>query len=145
MLAIELPWLENIEPAKAGRRLPVVLTRHEVQLLLNAMRGTPGLMARLLYGTGMRLMEGVRLRIKDIDFERCELVVREGKGHKDRITMLPTTLKIPLQEHLKRVLALHAEDLAAGYGEVYLPFALARKYPHARRELAWQYVFPAAR
>ena len=145
MLAIELPWLGNIEPAKAGRRLPVVLTRHEVQLLLNAMRGTPGLMARLLYGTGMRLMEGVRLRIKDIDFERCELVVREGKGHKDRITMLPTTLKIPLQEHLKRVLALHAEDLAAGYGEVYLPFALARKYPHAGREKAWQYVFPAAR
>ena len=107
MLAIELPWLENVAPAKVGRRLPVVLARNEVQLLLHAMRGTPGLIARLLYGIGMRLMEGVRLRIKDINFERCELVVRESKGNQDRITLSPTTLKDPLQEHLKHVFALY--------------------------------------
>lgn len=145
VLEINLPWLDKVEPAKVGRRLPVVLTRTEAHSLLDAMQSTPGLIARLLYGTGMRLMEGVRLRVKDIDFERCEIIVREGKGNKDRVTMLPTSLKDYLHQQLKRVLALHDRDLAAGYGDVYLPFALARKYPNAGREKGWQYIFPAAR
>ena len=145
VLEIELPWLDHVAQAKDGKRLPVVLTVQESVRLLEAMEGTSGLIARLLYGTGMRVMEGVRLRVKDVEFTRRELIVREGKGNKDRVTMLPQSLIEPLQQHLQRVKALHEKDLAAGLGDVYLPFALARKYPTAGREWHWQYVFPAAK
>lgn len=143
VLGIELPWLDDVEKAKAPQRLPVVLTVPEVGRLLDRMDGTNGLIARLLYGTGMRIMEAVRLRVKDVDFQRREIVVREGKGNKDRITMLPLSLIEPLQVHLVHVMRLHEADLEKGFGEVYLPFALARKYPSAGREWGWQYVFPA--
>ena len=145
VLAIELPWLDGVAQAKNGKRLPVVLTVQETLRLLDKLEGTTGLIARLLYGSGMRVMEGVRLRVKDIDFERCELIVREGKGNKDRVTMLPQSLVAPLQQHLVRVKALHKQELAEGFGDVYLPFALSRKYPAAGREWHWQYVFPAAK
>ena len=145
VLEIELPWLDNVTKAKDAKRLPVVLTVQETQRLIGELDGTSGLIARLLYGTGMRVMEGVRLRVKDVEFTRRELIVREGKGNKDRVTMLPQTLVDPLQQHLVRVKALHEKDLAAGFGDVYLPFALARKYPTAGREWHWQYVFPAAK
>ena len=145
VLAIELPWLDGMAQAKTGKRLPVVLTVQETLRLLDKLEGTTGLIARLLYGSGMRVMEGVRLRVKDIDFERCELIVREGKGNKDRVTMLPQSLVAPLQQHLVRVKALHTQELAEGFGDVYLPFALSRKYPAAGHEWHWQYVFPAAK
>jgi len=145
VLATELPWLDQVESAKSSERLPVVLTPEEVQRLLAPMEGTPALICQLLYGTGMRLMECLRLRVKDVDFARGEIVVREGKGFKDRVTMLPEKLVTPLRRHLVRVKALHETDLAAGFGEVYLPWALERKYPNAAREWAWQYVFVAAR
>ena len=145
VLEIELPWLDDITKAKDGKRLPVVMTVQESMRLLDEMEGTSGLIARLLYGSGMRIMEGVRLRVKDVEFSRRELIVREGKGNKDRVTMLPQSLVEPLQQHLKRVQTLHEKDLAAGFGDVYLPFALARKYPTAGREWHWQYVFPAAK
>lgn len=145
VLAVELPWLDNVTQAKAPRRLPVVLTTGEVQELLGRVDGTPGLVLRLLYGTGMRILECLRLRVKDVDFVRHEILIREGKGFKDRVTMLPRTLALPLREHLVRVKRLHARDLEQGYGDVYLPFALARKYPNAGREWGWQYVFPSAR
>jgi integron integrase len=143
VLQIELPWLDGVVRAKKPVRLPVVLSRDEVNRLLDHLEGTFQLMARLMYGTGMRLMECVRLRVKDIDFGRHEILVRDGKGGKDRITVLPRVLIIPLQNHLARVALLHADDLANGFGEVYLPHALARKYPSAPREWAWQFVFPA--
>ena len=145
VLEIELPWLDDVAKAKDGKRIPVVLTVLETQRLMDELDGTAGLIARLLYGSGMRVMEGVRLRVKDVDFERRELIVREGKGNKDRVTMLPQTLVEPLQQHLLRVKSLHEKDLAAGFGDVYLPFALSRKYPSAGREWHWQYVFPAAK
>ncbi len=140
----ELGQLGEVERAKRPERLPVVLTRAEVERLLAGMTGTFQLMAKLLYGTGLRLMECVRLRVKDVDFERNQVTVREGKGFKDRVTMLPESLKGPLAEHLKRVKLLHEQDLGGGYGEVYLPYALSEKYPTAGREWGWQYVFPAA-
>jgi integron integrase len=143
VLQIELPWLDGVVRAKKPVRLPVVLSRDEVNRLLDNLEGTFQLMARLMYGTGMRLMECVRLRVKDIDFGRHEILVRDGKGGKDRITVLPRVLIISLQNHLARVALLHADDLANGFGEVYLPHALARKYPSAPREWAWQFVFPA--
>ncbi len=139
----ELPWLDNVTQAKTPRRLPVVLTVAEVQRVLARLEGTVGLMASLLYGTGLRLMECTRLRVKDLDFERVEIEVRDGKGGKDRVTLLPSRLAAPLQAHLERVRQLHAEDVTAGYGAVYLPNALARKYPNAAREWGWQYVFPS--
>ncbi len=138
-----LPWMDDITPAKRPLRLPVVLTHAEVKALLERLRGTHRLLASLLYGTGMRLMEGLRLRVKDLDFERREILVREGKGAKDRITMLPATLIDPLKNHLIRVKALHEEDLRQGCGAVYLPDALERKYPNAHRDWGWQYVFPS--
>ncbi len=138
-----LPWMDDITLAKRPLRLPVVLTHAEVKAVLEWLRGTHGLLARLLYGTGMRLMEGLRLRVKDLDFERREILVREGKGAKDRITMLPATLIDPLKNHLIRVKALHEEDLRQGCGAVYLPDALERKYPNAHRDWGWQYVFPS--
>ena len=143
VLHIELPWLDEVIAAKAAKRLPVVLTSTEIRRLLNAMSGTMGLVASLLYGTGMRLLEGLRLRVKDIEFERREIIVREGKGNKDRVTVLPENLILPLQAHLQKVKALHERDLGAGFGEVYLPDALARKYPNAGRAWGWQYVFPS--
>jgi len=145
VLNLDLPWLENVEQAKAPKRLPVVMTTSEVRAVLDRMRGTYGLMGRLLYGTGMRLMECVRLRVKDVDFERREIIVREGKGFKDRVTMLPQALVEPLKLHLQKVRALHQEDLAAGTSDVYLPYALARKYPNAGKEWVWQYIFPSAK
>ena len=142
VLAIELPWLDKVESAKESKRLPVVLTRDEVMAVLSRLGGGHGLIARLLYGTGLRIMEGLRLRVKDVDFSRNEILVRDGKGAKDRVTMLPASLVPALREHLERVRELHRQDLAAGLGEVYLPYALERKYPAAGREWMWQYVFP---
>ncbi|WP_435628085.1 integron integrase [Candidatus Ferrigenium straubiae] len=144
VLHVELPWLDEVIAAKTGKRLPVVLTPTEMRALLNAMSGTMGLVAALLYGTGMRLLEGLRLRVKDVEFERREIVVREGKGNKDRVTVLPENLILPLQAHLAKVKALHERDLEAGFGEVYLPNALAVKYPKAARTWGWQFVFPSA-
>ena len=139
----QLPWLENVEQAKVSKRLPIVLTVNETRALLDRLKGVHKLQANLLYGTGMRLMEAMRLRVKDMDFERKEILIRDGKGAKDRVTMLPVTLADLLQRHLQSVKALHDADLKAGYGNVYLPNALERKYPNASREWAWQYVFPA--
>jgi integron integrase len=144
VLGIELPWLDNVERAKVPKRLPVVLTRPEVQAVLSQLQGTHWLIASLLYGTGMRIMECMRLRVKDVDFSRKEILVRDGKGFKDRVTMLPAALSNPLREHLQKVKTLHEQDLAVGFGSVYLPYALARKYPNAARDWGWQYVFPAA-
>jgi integron integrase len=145
VMGLELPWLSGVECAKRPQRLPVVLTREEVQAALAHVSGTSGLVLRLLYGTGMRILEAMRLRVKDIDFARREIVVREGKGARDRVTMLPGSPALPLREHLSRVRELHRADLAEGFGEVYMPNALARKYPNAGREWCWQYVFPAQR
>jgi integron integrase len=145
VLEINLPWLDNIESAKRPQRLPVVLTRTEVTAMLNYTQGTCGLILRLVYGTGMRIMECLRLRVKDVDFERNEILIREGKGFKDRITMLPASLNGPLQKHLQRVRWLHEADLRGGHGEVFMPDALARKYPAAGKSWSWQYVFPSAR
>lgn len=144
VLGIELPWLAELERPKKPKRMPTVLSRLEVERLLAAMEGTHALMARLLYGTGMRLMEAVRLRVKDVDFARGEIMVRDGKGGKDRPTVLPTSLVAPLQAHLQRVRLLWEQDCAAERGGVYLPDALARKYPSAAVSWGWFWVFPAA-
>ena len=145
VLGVDLPWLENVTRAKVPRRLPVVLSRAEVRAVLNHLDGREWLMASLLYGTGMRLMECVRLRIKDVDFSRHEIVIRNAKGAKDRVTMLPRTVTDALVRQIERSRWDHELELQAGFGEVYLPAALARKYPNASRELGWQYVFPAPR
>jgi integron integrase len=145
VLRIELPWLDGVVRAKRPERLPLVLSREETQRLLAQFSGEVGLITGLLYGSGMRLMEAVRLRVKDVDFQRREILVRDGKGMKDRVTLLPDSLRDGLQAHLAWVKAQHERDLAEGFGEVYLPFALARKYPAAQREWGWQYVFPASR
>jgi integron integrase len=145
VLGSELPWLDDIETAKRPQRLPVVLTRAEVDAVLTRMHGTNGMIARLLYGSGLRLMETVRLRVKDIELETCEILVRDGKGAKDRVTMLAAALVDPLRAHLVLVREMHTQDLAAGVPGVYLPHALDRKYPNAPREWAWQYVFPSDR
>jgi integron integrase len=137
--------LDNVVRAKRPQRLPVVLTRKEVEALLAALHGVSWLMAMLLYGAGLRLRECLRLRVKDIDASRNEIVVREGKGNKDRVTMLPAAVKEPLSAHFTRVRRLHDRDVQAGFGRVQLPDALARKYPNADREWGWQWVFPAAR
>jgi integron integrase len=143
VLGVDLPWLENVVRAKRPARLPVVLTRREVAAVLDRMQGTHGLMARLLYGTGMRLMECMRLRVKDVDFERMEILIRDGKGSKDRVTMLPQALSAPLQAHLQTRRRLYDDDFARGMAGVYLPDALARKYPEAATDWGWQYVFMA--
>lgn len=145
VLKQEIGWLDQVERVKRPARLPVVLTKDEVQKLLAQLHGTPRLMAGLLYGGGLRLMECVRLRVKDIDFGYANIVVRDGKGARDRITMLPVNLAQPLGRHLLKVKALHEEDIEAGLGRVYLPHALQRKYPKAEREWSWQYVFPSSR
>ncbi|MCR4298225.1 MAG: integron integrase [Gallionella sp.] len=145
VLALELPWLDNVEQAKAPKRLPVVLNREEVQAVLSRLSGTHWLIASLLYGSGMRIMECLRLRVKDVDFKRREILIRDGKGFKDRVTMLPGSLAASLETHLVKVRELHEADLRQGYGAVYLPNALERKYPNAAREWGWQYVFPSAK
>lgn len=139
--------LDRVQAVRANRpkRLPVVLTRPEVRLLLSKLDGTYRLMGQLMYGSGLRLLECLRLRVKDLDFGRGEIVVREGKGNKDRRTLLPTAVRPPLRAHLDRVKLLHERDLAAGFGRVYLPDALERKLPHAAAEFVWQYVFPSAK
>lgn len=145
VLGLNLPWLEGVTRAKKPKRLPVVLSTEEVAAVLDALEGTTALMGRLLYGSGLRLMECVRLRVKDVDFRRGEILVREAKGNKDRVTMLPQRLVEPLQRHLRRVKLLHEEDVMAGHGRVWLPHALAVKKPGAPLEWGWQYVFPSAR
>jgi integron integrase len=143
VLGQELPWLDGVVQAKGVRRLPVVLTQGEVRRVLDQMDGSMGMVAALLYGTGMRLLEGLRLRVKDLDFERLEVVVRQGKGGKDRVTMLPAALVAPLQAHLEEVRRLHRRDLEEGHGRVMLPEALALKMPQAARAWGWQWVFPS--
>ncbi len=144
VLRVELGWVDGFERASRPPRVPVVLGKGEVQRLLASVPGRYQLFCRLLYGTGLRLMEGLRLRVKDVDFERRQILVRDGKGGKDRVTMLPESLVDPLRAHLIRVQAQHGRDLAAGLGTVQMPFALAEKYPNAEREWAWQWVFPSA-
>ena len=143
VLHSQLPWIDDVVAAKVPRRLPVVLTEREIRSLLQQMHGTQWLIASLLYGTGMRLLEGLRLRVKDIDFERREVIVREGKGNKDRVTVLPENLIDPLRQRLALSHRLHQQDCEQGYGEVHLPNALSRKFPGAGRAWGWQYVFPS--
>ncbi|HRO27349.1 MAG TPA: integron integrase [Luteimonas sp.] len=145
VLALKLPWMEDVVRAKRAPRLPVVLSRAEAERLLEQLAGRDWLMAGLLYGSGLRLMECLRLRIKDVDFERNEITIRNGKGGKDRRTVLPSRLSPALRLQVDVVRALHAEELSRGFGEVALPHALARKYPGAGRSLGWQYLFPASR
>lgn len=145
ILEIELPWLENVVRAKRRMRVPVVLTPEEVRSVLENMYGTSRLVADLLYGSGMRRIEALRLRVGDLDFGYRQVTVRDSKGGKDRIVPLPDRVVAPLQAHLKRVQLLHEEDLALGHGEVWLPYALARKLPGAGREWCWQFVFPSQR
>ena len=139
------PELGEIERAKRPRRVPTVFTMEEVTAVLAQLTGIHRLMASLLYGAGLRLMECVRLRVKDVDFAYHQRTVRDGKGQQDRVTVLPQSVDEALQRHLAKVKLLHEEDLAEGYGEVYLPYALARKYPHAGTSWVWQYVFPASK
>jgi integron integrase len=145
VLSRELPGLAEIPRAKQPLRLPLVLAREEVQAVLRELHGTPALMCALMYGSGLRLLECCRLRVKDVDFLRCELTVRDGKGRKDRLTMLPARLAPVLRRHLERVALQHRHDLEGDAGHVALPRALARKYPHASRDWPWQWVFPATR
>jgi integron integrase len=142
VLNIKLDEL-RIPRAKKSERVPVVLSRVEVQKLIGEMAGMHKLMAQILYGGGLRLMECVQLRVKDIDFEYRQIVIRDPKGGRDRFTILPASIVEPLKEHLARVKRLHGDDLAKGYGAVHLPYAIAVKYPNAEREWGWQYVFPS--
>lgn len=144
VLGMELPWMETIIRAKRSQRVPTVLSRGEVDRLLGVMHGVQRIQAALLYGTGMRLMEGMRLRIKDVDFDRGEITVRDGKGAKDRRVPLPQRLREDLWKTSQRAQLLHQHDLSEGFGEVWLPDALARKYPNAATEAGWQYIFPAS-
>jgi integron integrase len=143
VLGIALPWLDDIRRAKKSERLPTVLTKGETAALLEQMHGTAWLVASMLYGSGLRLLEGLRLRVKDVDFTKRELIVRDGKGSKDRRTMLPAILIAPLLSQIEEAQRLHRADIRAGFGEVWLPDALAKKYPAAAHEWGWQYVFPA--
>jgi integron integrase len=145
VLRMELGDFGHMERAKRPKRLPTVLSKEEVARVLTAISGTYGLMAKIIYGCGLRLMECVRLRVKDVDFQRNQITVRDGKGMKDRKTMLPGQLEPFLLEHLSGVKIIHEHDLQKGLGEVYLPFALERKYPKAAREWGWQYLFPSKR
>jgi integron integrase len=145
VLGIDLQAPHEIVSAKTPRRLPTVLSRAEVRAVLREMEGAHRLMAQLLYGSGLRLLECVRLRVKDLSFEQHQLTIRDGKGAKDRVTMLPDRLIQPLAEHLVLVRRLHQDDLERGAGAVYLPTALDRKFPNASTEWSWQYVFPAER
>ncbi|MFH1006279.1 MAG: integron integrase [Candidatus Latescibacterota bacterium] len=144
VLKQELGDLGEVVWAKKPKRLPVVFTGEEVKAVLNQLSGTNWIMAMLLYGSGLRLMECLRLRVKDVDFNYNQIAVRDAKGERDRGTMLPQNVKRPLKEHLKKVKEVHEADLKNGYGTVYLPYALERKYPNVNREWGWQYVFPAS-
>jgi integron integrase len=145
VLRQDIGWVDEVVRAKQPHRVPVVLTQDEVAVVLRHLSGTTWIMGTLLYGAGLRLMECLRLRVKDVDFSYHQIVVRDGKGHKDRVTMLPQNVQAPLQRHLQAVKQQHTQDLQADAGHVYLPYALERKYPNANRQWAWQYVFPAAR
>lgn len=145
VLKVDLPWMEHVVRAKRPARVPTVLSREEVARLLALLEGSAWLMGSLLYGTGMRLLECLRLRIKDVDFARGEITVKNGKGGKDRRVPLPARLREPLQVAVERARLLHASDLAEGHGAVWLPHALARKYVNAAREPGWQYLFPSSR
>jgi integron integrase len=145
VLQRDVGWIEDVVRAKKPKTLPVVLTRDEVKAVLQHVSGPTWLMASLLYGSGLRLMECLRLRVKDVDFSYHQITVRDGKGEKDRVTMLPFNVKEPLQQHLQDVKHLHNREREEGFGNVYLPYALERKYPHASRDWVWQYVFPAAK
>jgi integrase len=142
VLGLDLPWLEGLVRARTPERLPVVLSRDEVLAVLGRMEGAPRRMATLFYGSGLRLLECCRLRVKDVDFGRNQIAVRRGKGDKDRVTMLPCAVRAALAEHLERAREQHLRDLAQGAGFVELPGALARKLPSAGREWPWQWVFP---
>ena len=139
---LDLP--SDLFRAEKSENLPVVLTHQEAISVIDKMTGVSQLMTKILYGSGLRLMECLRLRVKDIDFGNRQIIVRDGKGEKDRATMLPDVLILDLQTHLKTVSAIHQQDIKEGYGEVYLPYALARKYPNAPKEWIWQYIFPAS-
>jgi len=141
----ELPGSINAVRAKPTQNLPTVLTKSEVHQILSQLSGQHRLLVELLYGSGLRSLECVRIRVKDLDFARHELTIRNGKGSKDRRTMLPESLSTPLHRHLQTVRHIHQQDVTEGYGSVYLPFALAQKYPNAAKEWRWQYVFPATR
>lgn len=143
VLGVALPWLDEVVCAKPSQHLPVVLTPREVHALLAEMSGVGGLVGSLLYGTGMRLLEGLRLRVKDVDFQRREVVVRQGKGAKDRVTVLPENLMLPLQGQLARARAQYEADRSAGVPGVWMPDALSVKYPAASRSWGWQWVFPS--
>jgi integron integrase len=145
VLKHEIGWLEKVERAKRPPKLPVVLSHAKVKRVFVQLHGVPKLIAGLLYGSGLRLMECVRLRVRDVDFELAQITVRDAKGGKDRVTMLSLNLSEPLRRHLVRVKAQHEQDLEDGFGSVHLPFALSRKLPNAAREWAWQYVFPSSR
>ena len=145
VLGRPIEGLAGIVHAKGPKRLPVVMTRDEVRAVLSKLDGTSWLVGWMLYGTGLRLSECLELRIKDLDLERCQVVLRRGKGQKDRVTVLPTSVKPRLEEHLGRVRKVHERDLARGLGAVPMPDAVGRKYPNAAREWRWQFVFPAAR
>src|SRR5262249_52426780 len=145
VLGVELPWLDDLVRAKRPQRLPVVLTHEEVRAILARLDGVSRLMAIILYGAGLRLLECCRLRIQDVDLETNQIVIRDGKGSKDRMTMLPAVMKTELVRHVARVRAQHQADLRQGAGWVELPWALARKYPNAGREWRWQWIFPATR
>lgn len=144
VLGIDLPWLSNLTKPQRPRRLPVVLTEDEVRRVLSKTRGTTGLVLRLMYGSGLRLMEALRLRVQDLDLERRELIVREGKGNKDRVSVIPAALVQPLRDLLAVRAEWHAQDLITGHADVELPNALRRKYPHAARQMGWQWVFATA-
>ena len=143
VLGIELPWLDGLVRAKTAKRLPTMLTRPEVQCVISQLTGTRWLMVSLLYGSGLRLNECLSLRVKDVDLSGAKLIVRQGKGNKDRVTLLPKTLVAPLTGHLERVKELHESDLRQGLGEAPLPDALAGKYPKSGYLWAWQFVFPS--
>jgi len=145
VLQIDLPVPLHALRAKRSEHLPTVLSKDEVMRVISGMQGLHQLMAKLLYGCGLCLMECMRLRVKDIDFEQFQIIVREGKGEKDRATMLPASLVQPLKNQIAFVRNQHERDLAQGFGSVELPFALARKYPNADKELGWQYLFPSER
>ncbi len=143
VLSVDLPWLEKFTPAKKSSHIPVVLTKAEVKIITSQLKETNWLIANLLYGAGLRLQEALRLRVKDLDFGFKQIVVRDGKGGKDRFTVLPTILIEPLQKQLVMAEKLHEQDLRRGLGRVKMPFALARKYPNAEKEWCWQFVFPS--
>ena len=142
VLQMEAPDIQGVERARRSRRLPVVFTKAEATAIIAQMKGEHQLIASLLYGSGLRIMEAVRLRVKDVDFAQGEIIVRDGKGEQDRVTMLPRALKNPLTQQIAVARRLHADDLKRGYGAIYLPYALERKYKNAATDFAWQYVFP---